>query len=791
MKVPYSWLKEHVAVTLEPAELGAQLTMAGLELESLTAAAPTFNGIVVAEVLSTESHPAASKLKICRVNAGGSEPLTVVCGAPNVMPGMKAPLARVDATMPEGKTITAAALRGVMSHGMLCSARELGLSEQGEGLWALPADAPVGADLRAWLGLDDAVLELNLTPNRADCLSILGVAREASTLLNLPLKPLDTASVTASIDERPSISVEEPGRCPRYVGRIIRGVDPSAPTPLWMKERLRRCGQRSLGPLVDVTNYILLEMGQPLHAFDLTRVQGGIRVRCAKPGERLATLDGDTRELQNDMLVIADHEKALALAGIMGGKDSAVGNDTRDILLESAFFTPSAITGRGRRLGLHTESSHRFERGVDPTLQLVAIERATALILSIAGGLAGPVTEVRSDASLPTSPQIRLRRNRIASVLGIPLDDVEVVRILSALGCKVEATADGWQAVPPSHRFDLRLEIDLIEELGRVHGYHRIPDEHAPLKPAVRSRRDGELDPRRIRQILMAQGYSEAITFSFIDPVWEQAFTPDSQALHLANPISADLAVMRSHLWPGLVKAAQHNLNRQQPRVRLFELGLRFQSQQGQLMQQPVIAGLACGPVRPEQWGESSRNTDFFDVKGDVQALAGAARLWGPVEFVPKIHASLHPGQSALITCQGQTLGWIGTLHPRLQRQFDLGVAPVLFELELDALCKGVLPQVEPPSRFPSIRRDIAFTLAEEIPAAEILASVERLAISQLRQALIFDVYRGPKLDAGVKSVALGLILQEKSRTLKDEEVDATVARVVAALAADVNAKLR
>jgi phenylalanyl-tRNA synthetase beta chain len=789
MKISNQWLLEWVDHGLTPGELGHRLTMAGLELDSIQPAAPDFSGVVVGLVRQVAPHPDANKLQVCQVDDGSGAPVQVVCGAPNVAEGMHVPFARVGAVLPGDFRIRNARLRGVESFGMLCSAKELGLAESSGGLMPLPADLPPGTDVREALGLDDLVLEVDLTPNRADCLSMAGVAREVAALTDRPLRVSGIAPVSAVVDDRVPVSIEAAADCPVYAGRVVRGVDPGAETPLWMRERLRRAGIRSLGPLVDVTNYVMLELGQPMHAFDLARLDGGIVVRRARDNENLVLLDGQEITLTGADLVIADDNKVLALAGIMGGEASGVGQDTRDVFLESAHFTPMAIAGRAREHGLHTDSSHRFERGVDPALPTQALQRVTELLCGIAGGEPGPVVEATGAAPREAAP-IMLRAARIARVLGTGIDETEVTRLLSALGCHVEPMAGAWRVTPPGFRFDLAIEADLIEEVARVHGYDRLPATVPPLSPKLGRMDEARVPMARLRHLMADLGYQEAVTYSFVDPEWERLFAPDHRPLALANPISSELAVMRSSLWPGLVRALRHNLNRQQERVRLFETGLRFVSQDNELKQESMISSVACGPLLPLQWGERARDLDFFDLKGDLENLLGFAD--GEVHFQASVHhPALHPGQSAAVSLNGVPCGWIGALHPELLDRLDLDRAVFVMELSLEVITRGSVPKFSEQSRFPAIRRDLAIVVDADCPAERVLSCVRDLGIPSLRELVVFDVYTGQGVPVGRKSLALGLILQELSRTLRDEEVDEVIEGIIRRLEQDVGATLR
>lgn len=789
MKFSEQWMRKWVNPSVSAQEMAEQLTMAGLEVDGVEPVAAEFSGILIGEVLGVEPHPDADKLRVCRVNAGdGGEPLTIVCGAPNVAAGMRVPLAKVGAVLP-GLKIKASKLRGVKSFGMLCSAKELGLAETSEGLLALPADAPIGEDIRAYLQLDDVAIDVDLTPNRGDCLSILGIARELGTLNRCDLTRPEMAAISATIDDTFPIRLEAGERCPHYAGRVIRDVNPAAPTPLWMKEHLRRSGLRSISAIVDITNYVLLELGQPMHAFDLNKLQDGIVVREAVAGEKLTLLDDQEITLDADTLVIADAQGPQALAGIMGGAASAVGDDTRDIFLESAFFTPEKLAGCARRYGLQTDSSYRFERGVDPSLQVLAIERATALLQGICGGEVGPVSEVSSESHQVAKAPVTLRSARITRLLGQDFAASEVEDILTRLGIHMENQSEGvWQAVPPAFRFDINIEADLIEELARVHGYNQLPSTHAHTGLRIQPQTDRGMDD--LRAVLVQRGYQEAITYSFVDAKLQAQLLPELTAIPLANPLASDMAVMRTGLWPGLLQAAQHNLKRQQASVRLFENGLRFVQQGDNMQQDAMLAGLLCGPLVPEQWGEAARDVDFYDAKADVEALLQLANL-EPVRFQAANHPALHPGQCAEIMRDGRRIGWLGALHPALAHHFDMTKPLFLFELELDALLIGRLPQFQALSRFPSTRRDIALIVDEAVQAAELLDAVRAQAGEFLVNLQLFDIYRGKGIDSGKKSLALGLTFRASSRNLTESEVDATMSALLEALETGFKAVLR
>ncbi|MDA8485332.1 phenylalanine--tRNA ligase subunit beta [Pseudomonas resinovorans] len=791
MKFSEQWLRSWVSPQVSRDELVARLSMAGLEVDSVTPVAGAFSGVVVGEVLSTEQHPDADKLRVCRVS-NGSETLQVVCGAPNVRPGLKIPFAMIGAELPGDFKIKKAKLRGVESNGMLCSASELQISDDNDGLMELAADAPVGQDIRAYLGLDDVIIELGLTPNRGDCLSLSGLAREVGALYAAPVTRPQVAAVAPAHDEVRPVEVSAPAACPRYLGRVIRNVDLSRPTPLWMVERLRRSEVRSIDAAVDITNYVMLELGQPMHAFDLAEINGGIRVRMAEEGEKLVLLDGQEVSLRADTLVIADHNRALAIAGVMGGEHSGVSGKTRDLFLEAAFFDTIAVAGKARSYGLHTDSSHRFERGVDFELAREAMERATGLLLEIVGGEAGPIIEATSQDHLPKVAPVTLRAERIAQMLGMEMDAAEVERLLTALDLKVTAEGTGqWHVDVPSHRFDISLEVDLIEELGRLYGYNRLPVRYPQARLAPRARAEGAVELPALRRLLVARGFHEAITYSFIDPKLFELFTPGVKPLMLANPISADMAAMRSSLWPGLVSALQHNLNRQQSRVRLFESGLRFVGQLEGLKQEPMLAGVLCGSRLPEGWAHGRDAVDFYDAKADVEAVLGAAGDLGAFSFVPGEHPALHPGQTARIEREGRLVGFLGALHPELAKALDLDQPVYLFELVLAEVMQGKLPSFSELSRFPEVRRDLALLVDREVPAESVLATIREAAGEWMTDLRLFDVYHGKGIDPLRKSLAVGLTWQHPSRTLTDDEVNTTTQNIVTSLEDRFNATLR
>ena len=791
MKFSEQWLRGWVSPQVSRDELVARLSMAGLEVDSVTPAAGVFSGVVVGEVLSTEQHPDADKLRVCQVS-NGTETFQVVCGAPNVRPGLKIPFAMIGAELPGDFKIKKAKLRGVESNGMLCSQAELQVGEGNDGLMELPADAPVGEDIRVYLDLEDASIEVDLTPNRGDCLSLAGLAREVGALYAAPVARPSVATVPAVHDEVRPVEVLAPAACPRYLGRVIRNVDLSKPTPLWIVERLRRADVRSIDAAVDITNYVMLELGQPLHAFDLAEINGGIRVRMAEEGEKLVLLDGQEVTLRSDTLVIADHTRALAIAGVMGGEHSGVSASTRDVFLESAFFDQIAVAGKARSYGLHTDASHRYERGVDWKLAREAMERATGLLLEITGGEAGPVIETVNEQYLPSIAPITLRAARISQMLGMEMDSDEIERLLSALGLAISADGAGqWRVEVPSHRFDISLEVDLIEELARLYGYNRLPVRYPQARLAPQAKAEARSDLPELRRLLVARGYQEAITYSFIDPKQFELFSPGVEPLLLANPISNDMAAMRASLWPGLVKSLQHNLNRQQDRVRLFESGLRFVGQLEGLKQEPMLAGVVCGSRLPEGWAQGRDVVDFFDVKADVEAVLGFAGALDSFTFVPGKHPALHPGQTARIERDGREVGYVGAIHPELSKNLGLDRPVFVFELVLAEVALGKMPKFQELSRFPEVRRDLALLADRDVAASAVLEVIRENAGEWLTDLRLFDVYQGKGIDPHRKSLAVGLTWQHPSRTLNDDEVNTATQNILTSLEKRLNATLR
>jgi phenylalanyl-tRNA synthetase beta chain len=791
MKVSEQWLREWADPPVGTDTLVEQLTAAGLEVDSAAALSPPMDNVVVAEVLEVAPHGQADRLSLCTVDAGTGETLAVVCGADNVHAGMRAPMALVGARLPDGHKIRRSKIRGVESQGMLCSASELGLGEDADGIMSLDPGAPIGQPLSEHLGLDDVIIDIELTPNRGDCLGISGVAREIAVANRIPLGGPPMQTVAAVIDESFPVHLDTPEHCPRYVGRVIRDIDGSARTPVWMQERLRRCGVRPISPVVDISNYVMLELGQPMHAFDLDSLDKAIHVRLAVEGERLSMLDGNAITLVGDSLVIADESRAVALAGIMGGLDTGVTEKSRNIFLECAWFTPKTIALEARRLGLHTDASHRFERHVSPVGQMAAVERATQLLMEVVGGRPGPLVDTLDDRALPSAPQITLRSARIERVLGMPVADDAVTDILERLGMAVQAGGGQWHVTPPAFRADIRMETDLIEELARIIGYDAIPA-HAPTADLLMvTREEARVSDAAVRAVLVQRGYQEAITYSFVDAADQQRLDPEHPPLPLANPISSDMAVMRTTLWPGLLQALAHNLNRQQPRVRLFEMGLRFRVLDGQLHQQPMIAGVAAGPVTPEQWGVTARDGDFYDLKSDVEALLALAGDCVDARYAPAEHAALHPGQSARITRSGALVGYLGALHPALSRERKLALPVYLFELDLDAVQAGHPAEFRALSKYPTVRRDVSVVIDESVTAEAVRDCVGQVGIPVLENLELFDVYRGEGIDSGKKSLSLGLTFQDSSRTLTDAEVDQGVDQIVTSLRTNLDAILR
>ncbi len=790
MKITTRWLEEFTPLGASPAELGARLTVAGLEVESIAPAAPPFSGVVVGEVLGCGRHPDAERLAVCQVTTDGADRLQIICGAPNVRAGLKVAVAKIGARLPGDLTIKRAQLRGLESQGMLCSARELGLGEEHDGILELPEEFAVGRDVREALDLEDTIIEVNATPNRGDCMSVFGIARDYTAAQQRRYLRYETAAVAPRHDGTVPVVLAVSGPCPVFAGRLIRGIRAGAGTPLWLRERLRRIGVNSISPVVDVTNYVMAELGQPLHAYDRARLSGSITVRWAAAGEHVTLLDDKEYALEADCLVIADDAGAVGLAGIMGGRHTAICDQTTDVFLEAAHFTPDAVAGRARRMGLFTDAAQRFERGVDSSLPARAIERATALLLEIVGGEPGPVDVQR--AGEPASPRrVRLRRERLARVLGAEIPDTEAREWLGAISRCVDDTPSGWQVEAPSHRFDISIEVDLIEEIARLRGFDRIAERHAITPQVAGCAGESRISNERLLTALIDRGYREAITYSFVDPVVQRALFPQTPSLALANPISAELSEMRVSLWPGLLQACRENRRRQQSRVRLFELGRKFCVGEAGLEEVDSLAGIVCGSTWPEQWGSRAQAIDFFDVKADLAGLFALTGNETLIRFEAADMFCLRPGRSARLMLEDCALGWLGELHPRLAKQFDISPAPLLFEIEVELSFASKRLLFNKISKFPSVRRDLAVVIDEHVTLAQLRENVSVSAANVLSELIVFDVYRGPGIDSGRKSIALGLILQDSSRTLTDVDADAVMTSVVARLRDDLSATIR
>lgn len=789
MQISEAWLRELVNPLISTEALASQLTMAGLEVDSVKPTAE-FSAVVVGEVMAVAPHANANQLKVCQVSVSATEILQIVCGANNVRVGLKTPVALVGAVLAGNFKIKKAKLRGELSLGMLCSEQELGLATHADGLMELSADASVGVDVRAYLGLDDNVITLDLTPNRADCLSVEGIAREVAVLNKMDWRPVEFVVAPISNDASVAVNVIEKQACPRYLGRLIQDIDLNAKTPLWMQERLKRSSIRSLGVLVDVTNYVLLELGQPLHAFDADTLRGAITVRTAKQGEKLALLNGQTIRLDDTTLVIADEQQALALAGIMGGQSSAVTSNSRNIFLECAFFAPHIIAGKARQFGLHTDSSHRFERGVDFGLQQRAIERATQLIVDIAGGCVGAISDVTTTEYLPTRSAVTLTQQQIKRVLGVSVDNTEVERIFDSLGMQIVGQDGGWRITPPCCRFDIAIEADLLEEVGRIYGYHNLPNNSLLMHSELDLAQETVLPLARIEDLLVDRGYQEVITYSFVSETMQKIIATDDPFIPIKNPISAELSVMRTTLWCGLLNAALHNSKRQQMRIRLFETGLRFMYKNKEIVQQRMLSGLILGTVFAEQWAEKNRTVDFFDMKGDVSAIFHLNHC--KVQYKKTTHTALHPEQSAeILNKQGTRIGLMGMLHPALEKQLDFDTPVFLFELAQEWLVKKPIPTFKTLSKFPLVRRDMAFIVKQTVTASAIISCIHRCHEATIKDIVIFDIYQGKGVEDGYKSVALSLVLQNATQTLTNSEIDVIFNKVLKMLENTIDARLR
>ncbi|HAS6060555.1 TPA: phenylalanine--tRNA ligase subunit beta [Vibrio vulnificus] len=794
MKFSESWLREWVNPAVTTDELTHQITMAGLEVDDVLPVAGTFNGVKVGHVVECGQHPDADKLRVTKVDVGEEELLDIVCGAANCRQGLKVAVATVGAVLPGDFKIKKAKLRGQPSHGMLCSFTELGIDVESDGIMELAIDAPIGMDFRDFLALNDVTVDVDLTSNRADCFSIRGMAREVGVLNRADVTEPSVAPVAPSIDDTVAIEVKAPAACPRYLGRVVKNVNVQAKTPLWMQEKLRRCGIRSIDPVVDITNFVLLEQGQPMHAFDLAKIDGGIVVRLAEQGEKITLLDGSEAELNADTLVVADHNKALAIAGIFGGEESGVTSETKDVLLECAFFAPDHIRGRARSYGLHTDSSMRFERGVDYALQASAMERATALLVEICGGEVAPVVAVESEAELPKPNKVALRRTKLDNLLGHHIADSDVVEILERLGMTVETTAEGWVAVAPTWRFDIAIEQDLVEEVGRIYGYDNIPNQNPAAALKMHDHQEANIPLKRVRDLLVDRGYHEAITYSFVEPEQQKLVAPGVDALILPNPISAEMSAMRLGLIQGLLNTVVHNQKRQQPRVRLFEYGLRFipcDTAENGMRQEPMLAGVIAGTRSEEHWNIDTNTVDFFDLKGDVEAILELSTNDKAYSFVAAKHPALHPGQSAAIVVDGKEIGVIGTVHPELERKFGLNGRTIVFEIEWSAINRKVIPEAVALSKFPANRRDIAVVVDEAVASGDIVNACLEVGGEFLKAAKLFDVYVGKGVEEGKKSLAIALTLQSNERTLEDADIAGAVDAIVAHVSEKFGASLR
>ena len=783
MQFSEQWLREYTNPAISTEALSHLLTMAGLEVEGLEPAGAVFNKVVVAEILSAEKHPDADRLQVLKVNVGGAEPIQIVCGASNARAGLKSACALVGAVLPEFE-IKQAKVRGVESFGMMCSEKELGLAAESAGILELPANAPLGQDVREYLSLNDQLFTLKLTPNRSDCLSIVGIAREVSALTGADLSLPSFANVAASIADAKKVSVADADACPRYCGRVIKGVNAKAQTPDWMVRRLERSGLHSISAIVDITNYVLLELGQPMHAFDANKLSGDIQVRWAKPAEEITLLNQQTVKLDQDMLVIADNSGAIAMAGVMGGQATAVSDETIDIFLESAFFTPDTIVGKGRRFGISTDSSYRFERGVDYLITVQAMERATSLVLEICGGQAGAVTEVQ--ASLPSRQSTTLRMDKLNSILGITLEPSLVAKLFDQLGFDYKQEAGRFTVTPPSYRFDIEREEDLIEEIARLHGYDNIPAIAPVADLSMLPDSEAQISRHLLQDALVSRGYQEAVTYSFVDESWERDLLGNAHPIKLKNPIASNLSVMRSGLWGGLLDALVYNLNRQQTRARLFEIGAVYAKVAKGYQETARISGLAYGDAMPEQWAEAARSVDFYDVKADVDALT-----LGRAQYVAAQHPALHPGQCAEVLLDGKSIGFIGKLHPKWQQHYELPKGVMLFELDLAPLQASSVAKYQEVTKFPPIRRDIAILVEDKVAVGELLAVMHQANVPFVTEITLFDVYRGKGIPENQKSLAFMVMMQDSQKSLVDADADKAMATLLAVVQKSHGAQLR
>ncbi|MEH6713042.1 MAG: phenylalanine--tRNA ligase subunit beta [Paraglaciecola polaris] len=794
MKFSEKWLREWVNPEISTEQLADQITMAGLEVDGIEPVAGEFSGVVVGEVVECAQHPDADKLRVTKINVGDDELIDIVCGAPNCRQGLKVAVAKVGAVLPGNFKIKKAKLRGQPSFGMLCSFSELGISDDHDGILELPVDAPVGQDLREYLDLDDVSIEVDLTPNRADCLGMRGLAREVGVLNQRSVDLPVYGEVSASIDDVRGVSLAAPQACPRYLGRVIKNINVRAPSPLWLQEKLRRSGVRSIDAVVDVTNFVLLELGHPMHAFDNDKLSGDIVIRMAKQDEELVLLDEAKVKLNSNTLVIADQDNALAMAGIFGGLASGVTTDSKNIFLESAFFAPDAIMGKARQYGLHTDASHRYERGVDPQMQRQAMERATALLLDIVGGEAGPVVEAFDDEHIPPVKGVVLRASRLARVLGIDIEASVVGDILSRLGLNAQESNGLWQVSVPAYRFDISIEEDLIEEIARVYGYNNIPNLAPSAELRMSGRKEQVLDVNELKFTLVNRDYQEAITYSFVDPKVQSKLYPEIDAIVLPHPISADMSAMRVSAWTGLLQAVSYNQKRQQSRVRLFETGLRFipdTSQQMGVRQEMVFSGVLAGNLHGANWDRADKPVDFFDAKADVEALLSQVAPIDTFRFETTEHSALHPGQSAAIYRGDTFIGLLGAVHPKFEKLLGLNGRVFAFELEISGFGDKKLPEAKEISKFPANRRDIAIVVDDDKVVGEILDCIQKFGVNQLVGLNLFDIYRGKGIEPGFKSLAISLTLQDMTRTLEEAEIQAVVDGILAELSDQFGATLR
>ncbi|MCO6537278.1 MAG: phenylalanine--tRNA ligase subunit beta [Gilliamella sp.] len=794
MKFSESWLREWINPEISSETLADQLTMAGLEVDDVEKVAGDFTGVVIGKVIECMQHPNADKLRVTKVDIGKEELLDIVCGAPNCRQGLTVACATVGAVLPGNFKIKSAKLRGEPSEGMLCSYSELGIADEHNGIIELPDDAPLGQDIREYLNLNDVTIDISVTPNRADCFGIVGIARDISAVNNIPMQALKVNSVQATISDTVSIKIDDPAVSPRYLGRVIKNINVNAQTPLWMKEKLRRGGIRSIDAVVDITNFVLLEIGHPMHAFDLSQIEKGIIVRYASKDEKLTLLNGNDVKLNDKTLVIADHQKILALAGIMGGEKSGVTQTTKDIFLEAAFFNPLVITGKAREYGLHTESSHRYERGVDPFLQFTAMERASQLLIDICGGEAGPIIDVTHEAELPAQATIQLRRNKIDRIIGYTIETQKITDILIRLGCEVEYKDNVWIVKSPSWRFDLQIEEDLVEEVARIYGYNNIPNANLKIESVMKPKPESQIPLRRVKDLLVDRGFQEAVTYSFVDPKVQRILYPEHPEIKLPNPISSEMSVMRLSLWSGLLDVILYNQNRQQTRARLFETGLRFipdENCEFGVRQELMLAGIVTGNLYEEHWQLPKKNVDFYDLKGDLESIFSLLGCGDQIQFKKSELPALHPGQSAAIYLNDELLGHLGVLHPEIEKKLSLNSKTLVFEINLAKISKKEVPVAQDLSKYPSNKRDIAIIVSNTIPAADIILECKKAGGEQLIKVTLFDVYQGENIKEDQKSIAISLILQDKSRTLEEEDITNIVSKCVTALQNRFKALLR